>query len=114
MILALVAPRFVVTLLSGRAFGDAAPLVLTYAVASGALALATVVAAYKMGLHRYDFVIPCLIVAAAEVSAFSLWHPTLTAAVTVLMIGHVAVLAATLYRLVRNEKSSASSVKFGL
>lgn len=114
LLLALVAPRFVVTLLSGKAFADAAPLVLSYTVAAGALALANVIAAYKMGLHRYDFVIPCLLAAAAEVTVFSVLHPTLTAAVTVLMIGHVAVLAATLYRVVRNEKSSASNVRFGL
>jgi O-antigen/teichoic acid export membrane protein len=94
----LFAPRFVVTLLSGKAFGDAAPLVLPYTIASGALALANVIAAYKMGLHRYDFVLPCLVVAAAEIVVLLVWHPTLTAVVGVLMTGHIALLGATLYR----------------
>jgi O-antigen/teichoic acid export membrane protein len=94
-----IAPRFVVTLLSGRAFGEAAPLVLPYTIASSALALANVVAAYKMGLHRYDFVLPCLVVAAAEVTALSMWHPTLSTVVIILMSGHIALLAATLYRI---------------
>ena len=98
LVAGLVAPRFVVTLLSGRAFGEAAPLVLPYTVASGALALANVIAAYKMGLHRYDFVIPCLIVAAGEITVLASWHPTLPAVVGVLMAGHVALLVATLYR----------------
>jgi O-antigen/teichoic acid export membrane protein len=93
------APAAVVTLIAGRAFGQAAPLVLPYVVASGALAVANVVAAYKMGLHRYDFVIPALIVAVLEVSTFALWHPTLAAAVGVLLSGHVAILLATLFRL---------------
>ena len=44
------APATVVTLIAGNAFGEAAPLVLPYVVASGALAMANVVAAYKMGL----------------------------------------------------------------
>lgn len=95
----IIAPRLLVTLLAGRAFGEAGPLVLPYVVASGALALANVVAAYKMGLHRYDFVIPAIIVAALEVAAFVTWHPTLVAAITVLLVGHVAILCTTLLRL---------------
>jgi O-antigen/teichoic acid export membrane protein len=94
----LFAPRFVVTLLSGQAFGGASSLVLPYLIASGALSLANVVAAYKMGLHRYDFVVPALVVAAAEITVLSCWHPTLQAVVGVLMTGHVAVLVSTLYR----------------
>ncbi len=93
------APRFVVTLIAGRAFGEAAPIVLPYLVASGALALANVVAAYKMGLHRYDFVIPALSVAIVEIAVFAFWHPTLAAAVTVLMVGHFMILCSTLFRL---------------
>lgn len=93
------APRLVVTLIAGRAFGEAAPIVLLYTIASGALSLANVIAAYKMGLHRYDFVIPVAAVAVAEITAFACWHPTLLSAVTVLLIGHAALLCATLYRL---------------
>jgi O-antigen/teichoic acid export membrane protein len=99
VIAAIFAPRLLVTLIAGRAFGAAAPLVLPYVVASGALALANVVAAYKMGLHRYDFVVPALAVAALEIAAFSVWHPTLVAAITVLLAGHVAILCTTLVRL---------------
>jgi O-antigen/teichoic acid export membrane protein len=109
LLAALVAPHFVVTLLSGKAFGDAAPLVLPYTVASGALSLANVLAAYKMGLHRYDFVLPCLVVAAIEVTVLALWHPTLPAVVGVLMTGHVALLAATLYRLTAAAPSFAGA-----
>jgi O-antigen/teichoic acid export membrane protein len=96
---AFVAPRFTVELIAGHAFGDAAPLVLPYVAATSALALANVVAAYKMGLHRYDFVVPALIVAVAEVVVFWCWHPTLTAAVLVLLCGHAAILCTTLFRL---------------
>lgn len=92
----LLAPRFVVTLIAGKAFGAAAPLVLPYILASGALATANVVAAYHMGLHRYTFVIPAALIATAEVVTFALYHPSLTVAVMVLLAGHVAVLLATL------------------
>ena len=99
VIAGLVAPRAVVTLIAGGAFGEAAPLVLPYVVASGALAMANVVAAYKMGLHRYDFVIPAVVVAVIEVVVFAIWHPTLTAAIAVLLTGHIAILCTTLFRL---------------
>jgi O-antigen/teichoic acid export membrane protein len=99
VIAGIVAPRFVVTLIAGQAFGAATPLVLPYVLASGALSFANVVAAYKMGLHRYDFVVPALVVAAIEIGVFAYWHPTLLAAVTVLLVGHTAILAVTLYRL---------------
>ncbi len=93
----LIAPRFVVTLIAGRQAADAAPLVLRYVAASGALSLATVVAAYNFGLHRYRFVLPACAVACAEVVALAFWHPTLAATVGVLAVGHTCVFAATLY-----------------
>ncbi len=93
-----VAPRFIVTLIAGQAFSDAAPLVLTYAIASSCLSMAYVVSAYKMGLHRYDFVIPALVAAIAEVSVLSVWHPNLTAVVNVLAVGHTAVFLSMLFR----------------
>ena len=95
----LVAPRFVVSLIAGRQAADAAPLVVLYVAAGGALSLATVVAAYNFGLHRYGFVVPACVVACAEVVALSLWHPTLAATVGVLAIGHTCVFVATLYRI---------------
>lgn len=95
---AAIAPRFVVTTIAGPAFGEAAPLVFWYIVASGALSLANVVAAYKMGLHRFDFVLPSFVIGVAEIVSISLWHPSLLAVVFVLSAGHAAVLASTLYR----------------
>jgi O-antigen/teichoic acid export membrane protein len=94
-----VAPRFVVTVIAGQAFGESAPLVLPYILASSALSLGNVVAAYKMGLHRYEFVVPVVIVAALEIGTLSAWHPTLAAAISVLAVGHIAIFGATLYRL---------------
>jgi O-antigen/teichoic acid export membrane protein len=94
-------PGFIVKLIAGAAFGEAAPLVFLYVLASGALALANVVAAYRMGLHQYDFVVPALVVALGEIGVLLVWHPTLVAVVTVLLTGHACVFAATLFRLNR-------------
>jgi O-antigen/teichoic acid export membrane protein len=97
--IAAVAPRFLVTLIAGHAFGDASPLVLPYVVAASALAFASVTAAYKMGLHRYDFVVPALTIAVAEIVTIFVWHPTLATVVTVLAVGHTCVFASTLVRI---------------
>lgn len=95
---AAVAPRFIVTLISARAFADAGPLVLTYVLASGALAVAGVISSYQFGLHRYTFVLPMCAAAAAEIVTLAVWHPSLRAVVGVLLAGHLCVLAATLIR----------------
>ena len=92
----LFAPRLVVTTIAGGAFGEAAALVLWYVLASGALALASVVVAYRIGLHRYGFVVPAMIVAVAEIVTVWVWHPSLVAVVMVLLAGHGCVLAVTL------------------
>jgi len=90
-----IAPRTVVTVIAGGAFGAAAPLVLPYVFASGALSIATVVASYNFGLHRYTFVIPVAVVALAEIVTLSVWHPSLLAFVGVLLAGHTCILAAS-------------------
>lgn len=97
VLFAVVSPRFVVTTIAGRAFGAATPLVLWYVLASGALSIATVIASYNFGLHRYAFVAPVLAIACAEITTLSLWHPSLSTVVGVLLAGHVGVLAASLY-----------------
>jgi hypothetical protein len=109
--LALFAPAFVVRLIAGGRFGDAAPLVLAYTLASGALALANVVGAYKMGLHQYDFVVPTAIVAAVEILLMAFWHPSLTSVVTVLLCGHLAVFASTLFGLTAPAATAVSSYR---
>lgn len=89
-------PSLVVRAVAGGAFEGAAGLVLPYVLASSALSLATVVASYNFGLHRYVFVGPVLVAACAEIVALSLWHPSLRAVVGVLLVGHVCVLMASL------------------
>ena len=103
-------PKLVVVLIAGQAFGDAAPIVLRYAVASGCLSMAYVVAAYKMGLHRYDFVIPSLVAAIAEIAVISVWHPTLAIVVDVLIVGHAAVLVSMLFRIWSTSTNRAETV----
>jgi O-antigen/teichoic acid export membrane protein len=104
------APRFAVTLIAGRAFGDAAPLVLTYALASSCLSMAYVIGAYKMGLHRYDFVIPSFVAAVVEIGVISVWHPSLAAVVEVLAIGHAVVLVSMLFRVWATGEKRARGV----
>lgn len=92
---AFVAPDRIVVLFAGRAFSDAAPVVPAYVVAAAALGISNVVAAYQFGLHRYAFVAPAAVVAVAEIVAMACWHPSIAAAVAVVLTGHAMFLAAT-------------------
>lgn len=106
---ALAAPRMVVELFAGRAFGDAAPVVPLYVMASAALGLANVAAAYQFGLHRYAFVLPVTVVACAEVFVIAFWHPSIATVVATLLAGHLAFFFATLIGLGGTQHSWASA-----
>ena len=97
-----VAPAFVVGTLAGHAFRDAAPLVMPYALAAGLLSLANVTIAYKIGLHRYDFIVPVIAAALVEIVTVCSWHPTALAVVYTLAAGHGLVFFATLWRITAN------------
>ncbi len=83
-----IAPRAVVIVLAGHAFGDAQPFVLPYMIALGVLALANVAAMYNIGLHRFDFVGPLLTIAIAEIVAVSIWHQSVSQILVILCLGH--------------------------
>lgn len=95
-----IAPRFVVTTIAGRGFALAAPLVFWYVIASGCLSIAAVIAAYKIGLHQYDFALPVFAVAVAEIVVICVWHPSPLAVIGVLVSGHACVFATLLFKAV--------------
>jgi O-antigen/teichoic acid export membrane protein len=91
-------PGFVIRMFAGAAFAAAAPLVLPLSAATAMLAMANVVISYKIGLHRFDFVPPLLLILAGEVIAISRFHGTALEIIRTLLIGHALVLVSTLYR----------------
>ena len=80
---------FVVRLVGGPAYVDAAPMLFPYAFAMVLLALTSVVVTFKIGLHRFDFVAPLLIVTIGEVVALNLNHHTLGAIIATLIVGNL-------------------------
>ena len=92
-------PAFVIGTLAGHAFRAAAPLAMPYALAAGLLSLANVSIAYKIGLHRYDFIVPVILAALVEIVVVCLWHPSALAVVYTLGAGHGLVFLATLWRI---------------
>lgn len=80
-------------------FHDAAGYVFRYGIAMSILAAFTLVATYKMGLHRFDFVIPLWMGTLAEILTITFFHASLMQVITIITVGHAAVLAASLYRI---------------
>ena len=91
-------PGAIVTTLAGASFASAAPYVFPYGVAMVLLAGLNVVVMYKIGIHRFDFVVPLAVVAAGEVAGISLHHRTLSSVIAVLIAGNAIALAASLFR----------------
>jgi len=93
------APRLVVTALAGSAFAPAAPYAFSYGVAMVFLAALNVVVSFKIGLHRFDFVVPVVMIALAEIAGISLRHANLGEVIEVLVAGNAAAFFASLYRI---------------
>ncbi len=92
------APGLIVTTLAGASFASAAPYVLPYGIAMVLLAALNVVVIYKIGIHRFDFIVPLAVVAVGEIAGISLRHRTLSSVIVVLIVGNAVALAASLFR----------------
>ena len=93
------APGLIVTTLAGASFAPAAPYVFSYGVAMVMLAALNVVVTFKIGLHRFDFILPLTVVAIGEIVGISLHHARLGDVITVLIVGNALALASSLYRI---------------
>lgn len=91
-------PSFVVRAFAGAAFAEAAPLVLPLGAAMAILTTTNLVISYKIGLHRFDFVVPLLTIMVGEFLAIARFHSSPIEIIRTLLIGHTLVLTATLYR----------------
>ena len=81
-------PSLVLRALVGSAYVRAASLVLPYGFAMAMLAATSLATAYQIGVHRFDFVAPLVIVTFAEMITLALYHPSLDVTVRILVIGH--------------------------
>ncbi len=91
-------PALVVTTLAGASFAPAAPYVFTYGFAMVLLAGLNVVVVYKIGIHRFDFLVPLAVCAIGEVAGMSLYHRSLSDVIAVLVIGNLVALVTSAYR----------------
>ncbi len=91
-------PAFVITALAGASFAPAAPYVFAYGFAMVLLAALNVVVMYKIGIHRFDFVVPLAACAVGEIVGLSLHHRSLGDVIAVLIAGNGIALAASAYR----------------
>jgi O-antigen/teichoic acid export membrane protein len=92
-------PAFIITTLAGPSFAPAAPFVFTYGIAMVLLGALNTVIAYKIGIHRFDFVWPLALCAAAELGGIAFYHTSLAQIIEILVAGNAVALAASLYRI---------------
>jgi O-antigen/teichoic acid export membrane protein len=93
------APSLILRSLVGGQFLSAAHLLFGYGLAMVLLAAMSLVASYKIALHRFDFAVPFCVVTIGEIAAIALHHPTLSAVILILIIGNALGFLASLYRI---------------
>lgn len=98
-------PKFVVTSLAGAAFAAAAPHVFSYGIAMVLLAGVNIVVAYKIGIHRFNFIIPLGLCGIGEIVGISLHHRTLDDVIYVLIVGNAIALVTSGFRLTANVRA---------
>ena len=88
------APRWVITTITTRAFAAGAGFLVPYAIAISALALANVVATYNIARGRLRFVVPLALIAFGEIVAVVLRHRTAADLLQTIAVGHTLALVA--------------------
>ena len=83
----------------GRDFGEAMPYVLPCALIMSILGIIGIASTYKIGLHRFNFVLPICLVAVIEIVAIYRWHGSVFEVLAILLAGHGLALSFTLYRI---------------
>ncbi len=92
-------PARALSLLAGHAFSAGAAYVFQYDLAIGLLACLSVVVNYKIGLHRFDFLVPLCIVLCAEAAAIVFYHRSLWEVIHILLIGNAAAVMGCSFKL---------------
>ncbi len=105
------APERIVTLVNGPAYAGASPYVVPYVCAVSMLAGANVAAAVRVGLHRFEHVIPLVVIAAAEVLIVIARHATIGDVLWTIVGGHAAALIVLLAFAVLERQSSGQSAR---
>ncbi len=98
-------PLLVITTLAGGSFAPAAPYVFSYGLAMVLLAGINVIVIYKIGIHRFDFVVPLGLCAVGEVVGISVHHASLGDVIGVLIAGNAFALLASSYRVLSPQRA---------
>jgi O-antigen/teichoic acid export membrane protein len=85
--------------IAGAQYAQAAPYVVEYGLATTFLAGASLAATYKIALHRFDFIVPLAAALVVEAIVLNLYHPSLRAVITVLLVGHGCAFLGSLFRI---------------
>jgi len=102
-------PVFVITTLAGASFAPGAPYVFSYGIAMTLLAALNTVVIFKIGIHRFDFVVPLAACAVGELVGISFLHSSLSQIIEVLIAGNAIALVVSSYRITAPLRSPASA-----
>jgi O-antigen/teichoic acid export membrane protein len=100
-------PALILRVVVGKAFVTQAALLPMYAVAMSLLGLMNAAAMFRIGAHRFEFVVPLSACAALELLGFAFLHRTLLDVIHVLLASSALALLATTWRIHLPERRPA-------
>jgi O-antigen/teichoic acid export membrane protein len=104
-------PTLVITTLAGASFAPGAPYVFSYGIAMALLAALNTVVVFKIGIHRFDFVVPLAACAIGELVGISFLHASLSQIIEVLIAGNAVALVVSSYRITAPRRPVASAAR---
>lgn len=96
-------PALAIRVVAGGAFLQAAPYVFRYGIIMTLVGAIGLVTTYKIGLHRFDFLVPLLSAVVAEIVGISFVHRTLWDVINILLLGHCAAFFGSLYKITKRS-----------
>ena len=100
LLLLLLEPKLVVHIMAGAKYvASASGHVFAYGIIMALYGFLQVIVNYKLGLNRYDFILPLLFAAFGEIVAISLFHSSLTGVIHILIVGHTIAVLGSLYNI---------------
>nr|QOL00455.1 hypothetical protein [uncultured organism] len=98
-------PTFILIAVGGRAYVAGAPLVALYGIAASALSMTNVVVSYRISRGARTIGRVLIVIAAAELAAMLVYHPSAAALVDVLIAGHTLALVGSCLTGARPQRS---------
>ncbi len=106
-----VVPDKIMAIAAGSRYAAGIPYLFGYGIAMALLGCTTFGVAYRIGLHRFSFMLPMLVVTIGELIAIVLYHGSIREVIDVMIVGNACALAVVVATPQRARPVDAAAAK---